>query len=109
MHSNQKRKQAYNRVPGGTIILIKAYVKAGYGCSDIFKNFKVTKEEAEIFYLDFSYNPNIGKVDLGHKSVPYYKEEIVELPKYSIDNLKGEELEIFKQNINPGKLWTWEE
>jgi hypothetical protein len=109
MSNNQKKEEAYNRVLGSTIILIKNYVKAGYGCTDIFNNFNVTKEEAEIFYFDFSYNPNVGQVDLGHKNVPYYKDEIIEPPKYSIDDLKGEELKIAKQNINPGKLWRWEE
>jgi hypothetical protein len=109
MSFDNKRKKAYNRVPGSTILLIKHYIKAGHGCIDIFNNFKVTKEEADIFYLDFHNKSSVIKVELGSKNVQYYKEEIIKIPKYSINDLKGEELEIAKQNINPGKLWTWEE
>lgn len=109
MPTSRERKEAYRQVCASTILLIKTYIKAGYGSSDIFKNFNVTQKEAEIFYIDFSYNPSVGMVDLGHKNVPYYTEEVIDKPSYSIDDLTGDEYEIAKQNINPGKLWTWEE
>lgn len=41
-------------------------------------------------------------VHFGHKNEPYYTDEDYTIPEYKIDDLKGDELEIYNNLLNKG-------
>ncbi len=79
-----------------TLNAIRDYARsdAFTGIADMRKTFDLTQQQADTMYLHFRGIQGEGVV-FGHKAEAYWTEEqMLNEPKYSVDELKGEELEI---------------
>lgn len=103
---NGKNYVAYLTV--ATLLRIRYCIKLGYSIDEIAEHFNVTRESARKLYVKYH-----GEVDirprLGRKDEPYFEGDDNSIPNYTLDNLSEDEKIIAGQNINPGKLWKWEE
>lgn len=100
-YSSQARKKFFRSVAATKILTIKAYVKAGYSKYGLEKTFDLTPEQAKFFYLEFEPEKIDYPSILGSRQEPYYEGEYPsEFPKYTTDDLEGEELEILKNMEN---------
>ena len=97
-----------NSIPQSQLLTMKECVKIGYTPSKLIKEFRISQTWAEIVYNQYRLPDYSPLAIIGHKDEPYYKEEIFVLPKYTLEELDGEEKAIAKKDTST-KLWTWEE
>jgi len=92
---------------------IKLFVKSGAKYWEIMESFNLPEDIAKIAYVTFANKYPGDRAILGHKDIPYYEGDFPpDIPKYSIDDLKGDELEILKKlqnGENEGDLYRSDE
>jgi hypothetical protein len=104
----EKTRNYLHYLSVSTLMRIRHCIKIGYTIDDISEHFNVTRESARKLYIRYK-GDEYNRPRLGRKDEPYYEGENTNAPNYTLDDLSESELRIAKQNINPGKLWTWEE
>ena len=90
-------------IPATRVLIIREFIQSGayQSYEQVREVFGLSKRRAEVLCLYFRDASYSGKgVVFGHKSEPYFTEaQMLETPSYSVDELKGDELEILNQII----------
>ena len=101
-------KNYVNYLTVSTLLRIRYCIKIGYSVDELAEDFNITRFSALKLYTKYK-GTEYNRPRLGGKDEPYYEGDDNSIPEYKLDDLTGIEKCIAEQNINPGKLWTWEE
>jgi len=102
-YSKVRLKNALKKIKPEDLDEFRFHMNAGSSVIEISKRFQLSYAYATILFLEFSVHEKRYQKVMGSKTEPYYHtEDGYQIPEYRIQDLKNQELKIYKR-LEDGK------